>query len=115
VSLSVEVFTEKRIYQLGMQYAAKLKAYSSDFAHDCVFYPLYENVYHKQPNTIKFDELRIKSYIENSNINLIQNIVLAPDFMTKIVKKSAQDFFGAVSKVFDRVKTVALWSAKKIK
>jgi hypothetical protein len=34
--------------------------------------------------------------------------------MTKIGKKAAQDFFCAVSKVFDRVKTVALWSAKKI-
>ena len=33
-------------------------------------------------------------------------IVLASDFMTKIFKKS-----GAVSKVFDRVKSVALWSA----
>ena len=43
-------------------------------------------------------------------------IVLAPDFMTKIGKKAAQDFFCAVSKVFDRVKTVALWFAKnKIK
>jgi hypothetical protein len=31
--------------------------------------------------------------------------------MTKIGKKAAQDFFG----VFDRVKTVALRSAKKIK
>ena len=40
-------------------------------------------------------------------------IVLAPDFMTKIGKKAAQDFFCAVSKVYDRVKTVALWSAKK--
>ena len=40
-------------------------------------------------------------------------IVLAPDFMTKIGKKAVQDFFCAVSKVFDRVKTVALWSAKK--
>ena len=29
-------------------------------------------------------------------------------------KKAAQNFFGAVSKVFDRVKTVALWFAKKI-
>ena len=38
-------------------------------------------------------------------------IVLAPDFMTKICKKAAQDFHGAVSKVFDRVKSVALWSA----
>ena len=38
-------------------------------------------------------------------------IVLAPDFMTKICKKAAQDFHRAVSKVFDRVKSVALWSA----
>ena len=30
-------------------------------------------------------------------------------------KKVAQDFFCTVSIVFDRVKTVALWSAKKIK
>jgi hypothetical protein len=33
--------------------------------------------------------------------------------MTKIGKRAAQDFFGAVSKVFDTVKTVALWSAKE--
>ena len=38
-------------------------------------------------------------------------IVLAPDFMTKIYKKAAQHFHCAVSKVFDRVKSVALWSA----
>ena len=38
-------------------------------------------------------------------------IVLAPDFMTKICKKAAQYFHRAVSKVFDRVKSVALWSA----
>ena len=38
-------------------------------------------------------------------------IVLAPDFMTKICKKAAQDFNRAVSKVFYRVKPVALWSA----
>ena len=31
--------------------------------------------------------------------------------MTKICKKAAQDFHRAVSKVFDRVKSVALWSA----
>ena len=42
-------------------------------------------------------------------------IVLTPDFMTKIGKKAAHDLLCAVSKVFDRVKTVALWSAKKIK
>ena len=38
-------------------------------------------------------------------------IVLAPDFMTKKCKKAAQHFHFAVSKVFDRVKSVALWSA----
>jgi DNA-binding XRE family transcriptional regulator len=31
--------------------------------------------------------------------------------MTKICKKVAQHFHCAVSKVFDRVKSVALWSA----
>jgi hypothetical protein len=31
--------------------------------------------------------------------------------MTKICKKAAQDFHRTVSKVFDRVKSVALWSA----
>ena len=34
-------------------------------------------------------------------------------FHDKNWKKNGEDFFGAVSKVFDRVKTVALWSAKK--
>ena len=38
-------------------------------------------------------------------------IVLAPDFMTTICKKAAQDFHRAVSKVFDMVKSVALLSA----
>ena len=38
-------------------------------------------------------------------------IVLAPVFMTKICKRVAQHFHCAVSKVFDRVKSVALWSA----
>ena len=42
-------------------------------------------------------------------------MVLAPDFMTKIGKKAAQDFFCTVSKVFERVKTVALWSVNKKK
>jgi hypothetical protein len=31
--------------------------------------------------------------------------------MIKICKKAAQDFHRTVSKVFDRVKSVALWSA----
>ena len=38
-------------------------------------------------------------------------IVLAPNFMTKICKKAAQHFHCAVSKVIDRVKSIALWSA----
>ena len=38
-------------------------------------------------------------------------IVLAPDFMTKVCKKAALHFHCGVSKVFDRVKSVALWSA----
>ena len=38
-------------------------------------------------------------------------IILAPDFMTKICKKVAQDFHCAFSKNFDSVKSVALWSA----
>ena len=38
-------------------------------------------------------------------------IVLPPDFMTKIYKKAAQHFHCADSKVFDRVKSAALWSA----
>ena len=33
------------------------------------------------------------------------------DFMTKICKKAAKYFHRAVSKAFDRVKSVALWSA----
>jgi hypothetical protein len=39
-------------------------------------------------------------------------IVLAPDFMTKMCKKAAQHFHCAVSKVFDRVKSVALMVRK---
>ena len=36
-------------------------------------------------------------------------IILARDFMTTICKKAAQLFHCAVSKVFDRVKSVAQW------
>ena len=75
MSLSVEAndsSLKNGYIKFGMQYASKLKTYSSDFAHDCVFYLWCENVYHKQPKTIKSVELRIKSHIENSIINLIQ-------------------------------------------
>ena len=44
---------ENRCMKLGMQYATKLKAYSSNPAYDCVFNPLCEHVYYIQPNTIK--------------------------------------------------------------
>jgi hypothetical protein len=35
--------------------------------------------------------------------------------MTKICKKAVQDFHRAVSKVFDMVKSVAVWSANTSK
>ena len=44
---------ENRRIKVGMQYATTLKAYPSNPAHDCVFNPLYENVYDKQLNTIQ--------------------------------------------------------------
>ena len=44
---------ENRHIKLGMQYATKLKAYPSNPAYECVFNPLFENVYDKQPNTIQ--------------------------------------------------------------
>ena len=53
-----------------MQYATNLKAYPSNAAHDSVFYPLYENVYDKQPNTIQHFGLRVNTHFENSDINL---------------------------------------------
>ena len=52
---------ENRRIKLGMQYATKLKAQSSNPAHGCVFNPQYENVYDKQPNTIQPFGLRVKS------------------------------------------------------
>ena len=55
---------------LGMQYAIKLKAYPSNPAHDCVFNPLNEHVYDKQPNTIQPFGLRVDIHFENSDINL---------------------------------------------
>ena len=45
-----------------MQYASKLKAYPSNPAYDCVFNPLYENVYDKQPFN--------STFWTNSDINL---------------------------------------------
>ena len=43
---------ENRRIKLGMQYATKLKAYPSNSVYDCVFNPIYKNVYDKQPNAI---------------------------------------------------------------
>ena len=56
--------------KLDKHYANKLKFYPSNLAYDCVFHPLYEDVYDEQPNTIQLFGLRVKSHIENSNINL---------------------------------------------
>ena len=61
---------ENRRIKLGMQYATKLKEYPSYPAHDCVFNPLYENVYDKQPNTIQPFGFRVNTHFENSYINL---------------------------------------------
>ena len=47
-----------------------MRAYPSNPAYDCVFNPLYEHVYDKQPNIIEPFGLRIKSHFENSDINL---------------------------------------------
>jgi len=63
-------FPENRRVNLGKQYATKLKAYPSNPAYDCVFNPLFENVYDKQLNTIQPIGLRVKSHIENSYIIL---------------------------------------------
>jgi hypothetical protein len=50
--------------------------------------------------------------LEKTHVAASSSAPFAPDFMTKICKKAAQDFHCAVLKVFDRVKSVALWSAK---
>jgi len=47
-----------------------LKTYPSNPAYDCIFNPLYENVYDKQPNTIQPVGLRVTSHFENYDINL---------------------------------------------
>ena len=47
-----------------------MKAYPSNPAHDCVFNPLYGNVYDKQSNTIQPFGLRVNTHLENSDINL---------------------------------------------
>ena len=54
-----------------MQYATKLKAYPSNNVCDCVFNPLYENVYDKtKPNTIQPFGIQVKSHFEDSDMNL---------------------------------------------
>ena len=61
---------EDRRIKLSLQYAAKLKAYPSNPAHNCVFKPLYTTNYEKQPNTIQPFGLRIKPHLEASNVHL---------------------------------------------
>jgi hypothetical protein len=38
---------ENRRIKLGIQYATKFKVYPSNPAYDCVFNPVFENVYDK--------------------------------------------------------------------
>jgi hypothetical protein len=61
---------ENRRIKLGLQYVTKLKTYPSNPAYDCVFNPLYENVYDKQPNTIQPFGPPVKLHFENSDINV---------------------------------------------
>ena len=55
---------KNRGIKLGMQYATKLKTYPSNPAHDCVFIPLCENVYDKQPNTIQPFGLWVNTHLK---------------------------------------------------
>ena len=41
-----------RRIKLGLQYATKLKAYPENPAHDCIFKPIYTNIFDKHPNKI---------------------------------------------------------------
>ena len=52
---------ENSVFKFGTQYSTKLKAYPSNPAHDCVFNPLYENVYDRKPNTIQPFGLRVNT------------------------------------------------------
>ena len=58
---------ENRRIKISMQYTTKLKAYPLNPALDCVFNPLHEYVYDKQPNTIQSFRLRIRSHFEIYN------------------------------------------------
>ena len=60
----------QRSVKLALQYATKLKAYPGNPAHDCVFKPLYENIFEKHPNKIQPFGIRIKPHLNNSGINL---------------------------------------------
>jgi hypothetical protein len=94
----------KQTYQTqGMQYAPKLKAYPSNPAYDCVFNPLCENVYDKQPNTIQPFGLRVKSHFENSDINLDDSpktavdATLSPSFESSVYIVEYSDLTDLIS------------------
>jgi hypothetical protein len=69
-----------------MQYATKLKAYPSNPAHDCVFNPLYENVYDKQPNTIQPFGLRVNTHFENSVPTLLYHYPLNHQYILQSIQ-----------------------------
>ena len=49
-----------RRLKLGLQYAVKLKAYSDNPAYNCVFNPIYEDIFAKHENKIPPLGLRLK-------------------------------------------------------
>jgi hypothetical protein len=59
-----------------MQYATRLKAYSSNPVYDCVFNPLYENIYDIQPNTIQTFGIRVKFPLFFLNLDDIAPILI---------------------------------------
>ena len=61
---------EHRRIKLGLQYATKLRAYPSNPAYDCVFNPLYQDIYQKHENKIPPFGIRIKPHIDACDINL---------------------------------------------
>ena len=61
---------ENRCIKLGLQYATKLRAYPSNPAYNCVFDPMYENIFEKHPNKIPSFGIRMKPHIEALDIDL---------------------------------------------
>ena len=61
---------ENRRIKLGLQYVTKLRAYPNNPAYDCVFNPLYSDIFQKHENKIPTFGIRIKPHLEACDINL---------------------------------------------